>query len=375
MGFPLTLIVKVTRSCNLRCVYCSEWRARSPTMTISTLEALISRALEDSPSLVQFAWHGGEPTLVPLEFYRRVVEFQRRYARPEQVISSGIQTNGTLLDDRWVAFLQEGGLSVGVSLDGPPELHDKVRRTAGDRPTWRTIRGGLDRLERAGIPYGVSMVLSAEMVALGPERIWDFIRTEGFPDVDIIPVLPPNKLSGRTIAPQFITRQQWITFMQRFFDLWWESGSPIRVRILDSILRKVAGGRSGVCVIAGGCVGAAFGVEPDGTIFHCGLFQEDARYDFESITRTTFSAIRSTPKFKALVKANDQRLQRFAACSNFSLCSGGCPHDSYLFDVHGTGKANDRCCGYGELIEHVHARGRAEMAAAGGAVVPAAPGS
>jgi uncharacterized protein len=181
MGFPLTLIVKVTRSCNLRCAYCSEWRARSPTMTISTLEALISRALEDSPSIVQFAWHGGEPTLVPLEFYRRVVEFQQRYARPGQVISSGIQTNGTLLDDQWIAFLQEGGLSVGVSLDGPPELHDKVRRTAGDRPTWRTIRGGLDRMERAGIPYGISMVLSAEMVALGPERIWDFRKNGRLP--------------------------------------------------------------------------------------------------------------------------------------------------------------------------------------------------
>ena len=361
MSFPLSLVIKVTRSCNLRCVYCSEWRSQSPVMTLETAEALVARALEDSPPIVQFGWHGGEPTLVPISFYAQVVELQKRFQKEDQLVRNALQTNGTLLTADWIAFIRQNGFSLGISLDGPPELHDTVRMTAGNRPTFSAIRRNLDQLEEAHVPYSISMVLSHQMIRLGPDALWEFVASQGFGEVDIIPVLPPNRNSGRTVQPQFITRDMWIGFMKRLFDLWWEARSEMRIRILDSILRRVAGGRAGVCVIAGGCTGAAFGLEPDGRIFHCGLFQEEERFYFGNINETTFPSIRESTPFRELLELDADRISVMQQCPHYDLCSGGCPHDYYLFGRYGTGKADISCCGYGELISHIRARSIAEF--------------
>ncbi len=140
----MTLVVKGTRHCNLRCTYCHDWSDQpDATMSFDTLAALTAGALRDpAHSSVEFVWHGGETTLLPIEWYRRAMVLQARFRRPGQAIRNSLQTNATRLNDEWGRFLRDNHFTVGVSLDGPPEIHDQTRvDAAGVRPMREFVKG------------------------------------------------------------------------------------------------------------------------------------------------------------------------------------------------------------------------------------------
>ena len=163
------IIVKVTRLCNLRCSYCHDWRASGDIMSFRVLAHVIASAMATFDS-VQFIWHGGETTLVPISFYKKAMALQARYLRPGCTVRNDLQTNGTRIDDEWAEFFRENQFGVGVSLDGPREIHDRQRLDAGGKPSFDRVLGGLDTLRRHGIPSSILMVVDEDTLALGPDR-------------------------------------------------------------------------------------------------------------------------------------------------------------------------------------------------------------
>ncbi len=200
----LTVIMKSTRLCNLRCTYCHSWRAGpNQTMTFPVLAHATRDALRDpAVRMVDFVWHGGEATLVPRSFYRKAVWLQERFRRPGQTVLNTVQTNGTRLTDEWLEFVREHDFSVGVSLDGPPEIHDARRVDVRGRPTSASVRQGLERLQAAGITRsGTLMVVDEEIRAVGAERVLDYLLEIGVRGVALLNVLPENTPHGRS-APR-----------------------------------------------------------------------------------------------------------------------------------------------------------------------------
>ena len=172
----LSLIVKATRLCNLRCTYCHDWRAGpNQTMNFTIMARMIASALRDKEhDVVDFIWHGGEPMLLPFSFYEKAMLVQSRFRRPGQVVMNTIQTNGTRLSEPWARFLRDNQFSVGVSLDGPPEIHNKYRMYESGRPSFQDVSTTLDRMRQYGIPFSVLMVIDEDALEVGPKQIFDF---------------------------------------------------------------------------------------------------------------------------------------------------------------------------------------------------------
>src|SRR5690242_17404142 len=188
------LIVKATRLCNLRCAYCNDWRSGpGNTMPFTVLAHLTSAALQDPRHQhVSFIWHGGEPTVLPIDWYRRAFAIQDFFTRPGQQVRNVIQTNGTRLTPEWAEFLREHDVSVGVSIDGPSWLHDCRRVHVGGAGSFDEVVEGLAVLRRAGVRTSVLMVVDEEVLEVGPERIYDFLVEQGITSFGFNAVVPAN---------------------------------------------------------------------------------------------------------------------------------------------------------------------------------------
>lgn len=359
----LQLLVKVTRACNLRCTYCSDWRASSLTMSDATLDRMTRNAFADpAHRAVDFVWHGGEPTLAGLAFFERAVELQRRYNRGTHLVRNTLQTNGTTMNERWLDFLARERFGVSVSVDGPRELHDETRVRVNGRGSFDSVVASLDLLRERGLAAGVLLVMSDAMLAFGPDAAWEFIRGLGVEKVNLLPVAPPNAETGRTTLPQFASHARWIPFVTRVFDLWWESGSEVEIIVLDSVMSKLAGGSPGSCVLGGSCFGSVFGVDPDGTVMHCDLFQEVEHYVLGNVLTHTFAELRESAGLRRLADENAERVAGLRSCPYFDVCAGGCPHEAFVY--RNQGQSTGACCGWRPLIEHVERRAKPALEAA-----------
>jgi uncharacterized protein len=361
----LTLVTKVTRRCNLRCTYCNDWRpGKAPVMTRAVLDRLLEAAITDSgSSMTAFAWHGGEPTLVPIDFYRYALRRQDEFARPSgRLVANLLQTNAVHLSDDWLDLIEESHIRLGVSLDGPPELHDRQRPTVAGRGSFAEVRRTLDRLRARGIPFSTLMVLTDDLIDMGPEALWAFLVDQGLDDVDLIPARPPNTPSHPTIEPQGVKfgtdrpADRWATYMSELFDLYWASATTIRVNTLDSLVRKLLGASGRSCVTSGSCMGHFFGVEPTGEVYVCGLYEDVAESRLGSILSGSFSEMRTAPALVDLVQRNAVRLAKQRECVSFDLCAGGCPHDAFLAARYDGFAESDSCCGWKPFAEHVRSR-------------------
>jgi uncharacterized protein len=361
----LTLIIKVTRRCNLRCTYCNDWRpGKAPVMTRGVLDRLLDAAMmDDGSSMTAFAWHGGEPTLVPIDFYRYAIRRQEELAQQSgRLVANLLQTNAVHLSGDWLDLIEESHMRLGVSLDGPRDLHDRQRPTVAGRGSFAEVRRTLDRLRARGIPFSTLMVLTEDLISLGPEALWTFLVDEGLDDVDLIPARPPNTYNHPTIEPQGVkfgndkSADRWATYMAELFDLFWTSSTTIRINSLDSLVRKLLGASGRSCITSGSCMGQFFGIEPTGEVYVCGLYEDVAESRLGSVLSDSFREMRAAPALTDLVQRNEVRLSKQRQCGSFDLCAGGCPHDAFLAQRYDGFAESDSCCGWSTFTEHVRAR-------------------
>jgi uncharacterized protein len=354
-----SVVVKVTRLCNLRCSYCHDWRdGAGQTMTFGVLARVIAGVLGDPEhDAVSFIWHGGEPSMVGLQFFRRALVVQARFARSEQAVRNVLQTNGTRISAAWARFLRDYEFSVGISIDGPASLHDLRRVHRSGRGSFDEVLQGIRTLRDHGVPFGVLMVVDEAALELGPDAVFDFMLEHGISSYGFNAVCPDNQphATPGTPAEPYVEPRAMGEFLAGIYDRWLTHGDRgIRIREIDGILARLRNDSASPCQLRGGCLGEYFIVEPDGDVAHCDLFLGDDSYRLGNVTTDTFSALRAGPAMTALRDQRRAELAAMAACPEFAVCNGWCPHETYLSRRHDPAH-RPGCCGLDSLIGHIRA--------------------
>ena len=349
----LTMIMKATRLCNLRCAYCHSWRAGpNQVMPFPVLARAIRDSLRDpAVRCVDFVWHGGEVTLLPPAYFRKALWLQEQFRRPDQTVVNTVQTNGVLLSDDWLSFLRRYRIGVGVSLDGPPEVHDRRRVDVAGRPTSARVREGLARLRAAGIRNsGVLMVVDEEVCALGARRVLDYLLETGVEGVALLNVLPENTPPGAPPRGDYLPLPRFVDFLRELFQAWWPAHvGRLKIRELATLLDQLTGGPPQICIFAGDCFGGYLTVEPTGEVAACDKYIGDDRYTFGNLLTTSLAEVQRSARLATIRAENHAAVERMRPCPWYAVCHGGCPHDRYtgerrLPDYGG------RCCGFAPLL-------------------------
>lgn len=349
----VVVVMKATRLCNLRCTYCHFWSEgpnqvmRFPVLARATFDALRIPDVRH----VEFVWHGGETTLLGPSFYRKALWLQEQFRQPGQVVRNFLQTNGTRLTPSWVEFLTRYGFSVGVSLDGPPEVHDRRRIDAAGRPTAARVRAGLRRLQTAGVDHGVLMVVDDELARLGARRVLDYLLDIGVSQVGVLNVIPENAAEGVPVQGSYLPWHRYVAWLRDLFACWWpEHADRIVVRELADLLGQVKGMAPETCFFAGDCHGRYLTVEPDGAVAACDKYIGDPAFQLGHVGSTTLAEITDSPRLAAIQDENRRAVGIMRDCPWFAVCHGGCPHDRRLNERY-VPDHDGRCCGLAPLLE------------------------
>jgi uncharacterized protein len=313
----------------------------------------------DGVRSVQFVWHGGEVTMRSVDFYRKALWLQEQFRRNGQRVANSVQTNGTNLTDEWVEFLAQFGFSVGVSLDGPPEIHDKRRVDRNGRSTSSAVHAGMARLAASGVPFGVLLVVTDEVVSLGAPRLLDYLLSLEIASVALLNVIPAGITGGPT--GDHIQWNCYVEFLRELFGLWWpQHAQDLDIRELGTLVSLIDGRNVGrqQCIFAGDCMGQFLTIEPDGDVSACDKFVGQEEFSFGNLLRERLATLLSQSRQLAAVRVEESAANHLlSVCEWFQVCNGGCPHDRRLNEWLGApGPAV--CCGLAPLLEDIRERVR-----------------
>lgn len=359
---PFHLLCKpIGPVCNLACDYCfylekdhlfpgkkkGDFRMDEATLELFTKSYI--QAQPENAGEVNFAWQGGEPTLMGIPFFRRALELQGKYRRPGLKITNAIQTNGTLLNDEWARFLKEENILVGISIDGPEKLHNRFRRDPAGRGSFSDVMRGLELLHRHQVEFNTLTVVQSDN-GNHPGEVYRFLKEAGSRFLQFIPIVEP--LSGGGVSSRTVRPGQWGTFLSRVFDIWLEGDvGSIFVQHFDLLLGLWMGGPSSLCVHAPYC-GRALAVEHDGTIFSCDHFVDD-RHRLGNIHQKPLAELVDSPFQHHFGRDKFDALPRECLnCPYLKLCYGGCPSDRCRKSGSGRADLNWNCEGYQSFYRH-----------------------
>jgi uncharacterized protein len=349
---PFTLIVKTSSACNMACKYCDADIYSHEKMSFKVLAHLIKKALNTHQN-VHFIWHGGEPLLLGINFYQKAVWLQKKCLNSGQLVSNSIQTNGTLLDEKWLHFIDSCGFSIGLSIDGPAVLQNKHRVLQNQDGTFDKVMQAVSLLRCNKKEFGVLAVVTDDTIKFGAKNFFNFFVENGLKNFNLL-CQQPAIIVGGTNRIQRSTHSQ---FLKEVFDLWYDLDDPdIHIRDFDSIMSALIGGQHTSCILAGGCIGKFFGVNTNGDIYHCDEFMADPRYIVGNVVNNNFEDIISGIQIDALKKENEDQI-RLLDCKWVQICNGGCPKDRYVARMFAGREGKQiHCCGYADLIEHIQSR-------------------
>ena len=352
---PFSILVKpVSADCNLRCQYCFYLDhlhfypdAAVHRMSDATLERLVASYLATDQPTYGFIWQGGEPTLLGLEFFRRVTDLQQRHGRPGSIVANGLQTNATLITEELARHLAEYRFLVGVSLDGPPAVHDAYRRTSAGAGTHAAVMRGIDRLRRAGAEVNVLTLVTAANVGRARE-VYRYLCDQGFFFHQYIPCVEFDT-QGR-LQPYAVTGETWGQFLCELFDEWHPRDTHrVSVRLFDSIVHKLVLGRPTDCTMDNDCRQYLV-VEYNGDVFPCDFFVQH-ELKLGNIHTDPWERLRQSPVYAAFGQQKLNWPSTCAGCRYLDLCHGGCPRHRSV-----TGGAaevqNVLCAGWKRFFQH-----------------------
>ena len=370
---PLYVMLKpVGAACNLACNYCyylekSNLYKHQPKRQMS--EELLERFVKDyieaqTMNEVVFTWHGGEPTLRPLSFYQMAVELQKKYVRG-RIIHNSLQTNGTLLTDEWCRFLKENNWLVGISIDGPEELHDRYRRDSQGKPSWKRVMEGIRLLQHYGVEWNAMAVVN-RYNADHPQAFYRFFKSIGCQYIQFTPIVERNvqHADGRHLASindaddapvtDFsVTPEQWGSFLCGLFDEWVKQDiGRVFVQIFDSMLANWVGVAPGSCIYAKEC-GHAGVMEYNGDVYSCDHFVFP-QYKLGNINEHTLIEMLYGEKQRRFSQLKYNKLPRQCKeCRWAFACHGECPKNRFVNDRYGNPGLNYLCEGYRRFFEHI----------------------
>ncbi len=343
--------------CNLACDYCYYLKKKDlyPVdeffrMPHDLLEAYILQHIQASPGpTIHFSWHGGEPTLVGLDYFSKIAALQQKHKPPGCTITNNMQTNGVLIDEAWCRFLSEEGFSIGLSLDGPEEMHDTYRLTRGGESTHKQVMRGYRLLQRNRVPSDILCVVNAGNVQ-HPTRVYGFFKEIQAQYLGFIPLVEPGiegEVSGRTISAE-----AWGEFLCRIYDEWRNKDiGRIKVQIFEEAARAALGHEHALCIFRETC-GDVPAIEHNGDFFSCDHLVA-AEHRLGNIRETSIVELLEHPAQKAFGNAKSEMLPRYCrTCDVLEMCHGGCPKDRILRTPDGEEGLNYLCAGYKRFFSH-----------------------
>ena len=328
---PINILIKPASSaCNMACKYCfyrdvAEHREQAfeGMLSLQKMERVIRAGMEYADHSCSFAFQGGEPTLAGLDFYRGVVELEKKYARSGVEIHNAIQTNGMLIDEEWAAFLAENRFLVGLSLDGPAELHNLNRLDTVGEGTFNRVMRTARLMEKHRVEFNILCVVTGRN-ARSVEKIYRFYRRQGFRWLQFIPCLDSLE-QQRGEEKYHLSAENYGDFLIRLFDLWYEDlqrGEYISVRHLDNWLSILLGGQPEACSMTGQCA-VQFVVEGDGGVYPCDFYVLD-EWRMGTVGESSFAEMQRGEVAAWFIQASLRVPNKCRRCRWYGLCRNGC---------------------------------------------------
>ena len=367
-------------ACNLDCAYCfylekealfdkRATRRMSPEVLEAYTRSTIAATPADQP--VMFTWQGGEPTLLGIPFYQKALELQRTYGAG-RVIENSFQTNGTLIDEDWAAFLADNRFLVGLSLDGPAEVHDRYRRYTSGAPSHHLVMAALERLQRRGVAFNVLACVDRGS-SRQPQVVYRFLKAHGVEFIQFTPVverlagaaykgagfdlegpaLPDDPASSADVAPFAVRPREWGRFLSTVFDEWRRKDvGRVFVMNFEWALAALIGAPGVVCVHQKEC-GRALITEHNGDVYSCDHFAYPD-YRLGNLVTDSLPAMIESTRQHEFGRAKHETLPgKCRACPQLDLCWGGCPKHRFLTTSVGEPGLNYLCEGYLGFFGHI----------------------
>jgi uncharacterized protein len=361
--------------CNLDCTYCYYLekeklfpKGENFRMSPEVLESYIRQYIgaQETPEIT-FAWQGGEPTLLGVDYFRKVVELEKKYAggRP---VHNALQTNGTRLDREWCQFFRANGFLIGLSIDGPRELHDTYRVDKGRKPTFDRVMAGLTLLKKHGVEFNTLTVVNASNVK-HPLKVYDFLRETGSGYIQFIPLVerlaadgavgldfaePPEP--GQAASP--VTRwsvpaEGYGDFLVTIFDRWVRCDvGRVFVQIFDVSLGIWSGAGASLCVFLEDC-GRALAIEHNGDVFSCDHFVYP-KYRLGNVMNDSLGEMVNSGRQSEFGSAKSATLPEYCRrCDVRFACNGECPKHRFAKTPDGEEGLNYLCPSYKKFFRHV----------------------
>jgi uncharacterized protein len=344
--------------CNLRCRYCYYVGKRLPApgasavMPDDLLEEYIVQHIAACPDdIIRFSWHGGEPALAGLDFFRKAVAFQKKHGPRGRRIANGLQTNGVLLDEAWGRFLAEEGFSVGLSLDGPRDVHDRHRVTAAGKPTFELTMRGYEVLRRHAVPTDFLCVVSRANV-WRPLEVYRFFREAGASYVTFIPLVERTSGGAEAVTPETVPAGAWGAFLCAVFDEWAAGDiGRVKVQIIEEAARTAFGLEHSLCIFRPVC-GNIPVVERNGDFYSCDHFVDPAHL-VGNIRKSSLVDLLESPAQRNFGEAKREALPSYCRrCEVLEICYGECPKNRFARTPDGEKGLNYLCEGYRRFFNH-----------------------
>ncbi|NMA48031.1 MAG: anaerobic sulfatase maturase [Lentisphaerae bacterium] len=354
------LIKPASGDCNLRCRYCFYLPKRelfgpgAHRMSAKVLEAMTRKFLSQPMSLHSFGWQGGEPTLMGVDFFQQARACQRRHGRAGGRIANALQTNGTLLDAAWGRFLAQEQFLVGISIDGPAELHDQSRVYGDGRGSHAEVMRGLAVLREHRVEHNV-LTLVSHANEDHAETVYNYLGELGVTYqqyIECVEFAPDGQRRPYALSPG-----KWGEFLCRIFDLWYPQDTRrVSIRLFDSILSRLLTGVPTICSMSGDCRNY-FVIEHNCEVYPCD-FQVRPELRLGNILTTDFAALQKLEKYRRWGRKKNPHSATCEACRFLPLCMGDCPknrrrgqsylcEDWQLFYQHSIGRFEELAAALG----------------------------
>jgi len=360
--------------CNLDCSYCFylEKEKLYPdksnfAMPFDVLESYIKQHIEGQKvNQVVFAWQGGEPTLLGVDYFRKVVELQMKYANGKQ-IENTLQTNGVLLNDEWCSFFYDNKFLIGLSIDGPADLHDKYRKDKGGKPSFDKIARGIDFLKKNKVEFNTLTVLNSDNSKY-PLEVYNFLKKIGSGFLQFIPIV--ERIADKTakgplelISPDFkqqahvtewsVDSLQFGNFLSAVFDEWVRNDvGKYYVQIFDIALESWLEMEPSLCVFRKTC-GSAMAIEHNGDLFSCDHYVYPDNKLGNIMNEPLLSLVNCEQQYKFGQDKQDTLPQYCLDCDVRFACNGECPKHRFIKTPDGEDGLNYLCAGYKNFFYHI----------------------
>jgi len=323
-----SLLIKPTSAdCNLKCSYCFYLKKnklypeqKKHRMSISTLENMVSSFLKTDQQQHAFGWQGGEPTLMGLDFFKKVIEFQKQYGRSGAVVSNGLQTNAVLIDNEMAAHFAKYNYLLGVSLDGPAKYHDKFRLNLANEGSHADIIKSINILNNNNVEFNILSMINSE-TAKNAKEIYSYMKDSGFNYLQFIPCVEFDNKNKP--LPFTVSSEGFGEFLCNLFDAWYENDTrTVSIRLFDSILHLLVDNVRNVCHFGKDCRQYLV-VEHNGDIYPCDFFVLPS-LKLGNLNTDSWDKLLNSKKYQVFGEKKSIYSAKCAKCRYLKICAGEC---------------------------------------------------